>query len=256
MRKRLVFVYLEFPLAGLVAPARTELHVVIGSTSIAQGGTGTIDVSLTSDATSNPDMINNLGFTLQITQVVGSGQLRFASSQDFGYLNAGPSPGPQYVFSGNSADWISGQAFPPPVGGLVTQSATGYANDTFIGFDSTNDLGPVSLSASSTPVLLARLTLDAGMNLVNPNDRYQISLVPSSGDGSQSSSPATYFDVIDSGRHETSSVSFDSTPGTVMITTAVIPEPASTITSLTGAVLLTAYGWRRCRCSRAHRPYL
>ncbi|HZW29479.1 MAG TPA: hypothetical protein VFF52_02165 [Isosphaeraceae bacterium] len=243
-------------LTGSAVPARAELNVVISSTSIAPGSTGMIDVYLTSDASSsNPDMLNNLAFTLQITQVVGTGELQFTPAQDFSYLNAGSSPGPQYVFLGNSSDWISGQSTPPPVGGVVTQSMTGYANDTFIGFDSTNDLNPVSLSASNTPVLLARLTFFAGMNLVNPNDVYQVSLVPNSGDGSRDSGSSTYFNVVDSGFNETSHVSFGSTPGTVTITEAtVVPEPASTITSLTGAVLLMAYGVRRRRGSKAQSP--
>ncbi len=41
----------------------------------------------------------------------------------------------------------------------VTDRNTVYANDTFLGFDSTNDFSPISLSSSSGKVLLAALTL-------------------------------------------------------------------------------------------------
>jgi hypothetical protein len=177
---------------------------------------------------------------------VGTGQLQFSSSQDFSYLNAGPTPGPQYVFFGNSSDWITGQALPPPVGGAA--ATTVYSNDTFFGFDSTNDLNPVSLSAG-TSVLLARLTLSAGTSLVHTGDVYQISLVSDSG--------STYFNLVDSDFNEISHVSFNSNPGPGMVTitaATVVPEPASTITGLTGVVLLTAYGLRRRERSKAQRP--
>jgi hypothetical protein len=255
MCRRIAIVGLAALLAGWAAPARADLSVSIGSTSVSLGGTGTIDVYLTSDASAlSPDMINNLAFTLQITPVVGAGELQFSASQDFGYLNAGPTPGPQYVFFGDSSDWIKGQALPPPVGGSAT--TTVYSNDTYFGFDSTNDLNPVSLSAG-TSVLLARLTLLAGTSLVHTGDVYQISLVPESGDGSQNSNFSTYFNVVDSGLNETSHVSFKSTPGPGLVTitaATVVPEPASTLTGLTGAVLLTAYGLRRRERSKAQLP--
>ena len=68
-------------------PARAGLVVSIASTTVAEGGTGELDVYLSSTASStSPDQINDYAFTLQITPV-GAGQLEFSASQGFGYLN-------------------------------------------------------------------------------------------------------------------------------------------------------------------------
>jgi hypothetical protein len=68
MPRRLWVLCLAFAVAGLAMPARADLVISIGSASVAQGGTGTVDVFLTSTASSGiPDLINNYGFQLQIT---------------------------------------------------------------------------------------------------------------------------------------------------------------------------------------------
>ena len=135
-------------LAGFAVPARADFVISIGSASIPQGGTGTVDVFLSSTASSSsPDLLNNLGFTLQIT---GPHELQFASTQDFSYLNSS-----QYVFSGDSAD----QNTSSPGGNVTT---TSYTSDTFVGSDSTFSGNPVSLTASSGQVLLASLSFERG----------------------------------------------------------------------------------------------
>jgi hypothetical protein len=209
-------------LGGFVLPARADLVVSIGSTSIAQGGTGSVDVLLSSTASSaSPDLVNNLGFKLQIT---GPNELQFSSSQSFSYLTNS-----QYVFFGDSTAQTSGIP-----GGVVMQTV--YPNDTFSGSDSTSSANPVSLSSSNTPVLLARLSLDAG--ITNAGDAYTISLVPPSGNGSMAGNASTFFDVFDfSTGGETSAVPFTSTPGSVAIT-APVPEPGSLVYGLSGLVLL------------------
>ena len=119
----------------------------IGSTTIAEGGTGTLDVFLTSTAgSSSPDLLNNYAFTLQIT---GPHELQFSPSQSFAYLTSS-----QYVFTGDSTNQMTSSP-----GGTV--ATTVYSNDTFVGNDSTFSSNPVSLSSANTPVLLAALTLDA-----------------------------------------------------------------------------------------------
>jgi hypothetical protein len=187
-----------------------------------------------------------VGFTLQIIPAPGSNELLFAGVQDFSYLNSGPAPGPQYVFYGDSADWISGQSSPPPIGGSVTKTvyATPNGGDTFVGLDSTNSGNPISLDTSNTPVLLAVLKLDA--SITNVGDVYTIGLVPSSGDGSMNSSTTTFFDHVNfNNGTEISSVPYTSTPGTVTITAASIPEPASIVMGLSAVALLAGARWVR-----------
>jgi hypothetical protein len=211
-------------------PARAGLVVSVGSATINQGSTGTLDVYLSSTASpSSPDQINDYGFTLQITANT-VGNLAFSGSQDFSYLNSS-----NYVFFGNSADFISGISSPPPIGG--TPFTTVYANDSFLGFDSTNDFTPVKLSSSSGQVLLAALTLNAA--ITSAGETFSVSLVPDSGNGSSSSGADTFFNVVDSNFNEISAVPFTSTPGTVTISSvATVPEPAAIISGMTAVVIL------------------
>jgi hypothetical protein len=210
-------------LSLLAAPARADFIVSIGSATIPHGGTGTLDVMLTSTASSlSPDLLNNYGFTLQIT---GPHELQFSSSQSFGYLSNS-----QYVFAGDSTDQMTSSP-----GGTV--NTTVYTNDTFVGSDSTNSGNPVSLSSTNTPVLLAALTLDA--TITSPGDVYTVNLVPPSGNGSMSTSMQTFFDNFnfDTGQ-ETSAVPFTSTPGTMTISAAAVPEPASIFLGAAAAAIL------------------
>ena len=96
---------LVLTLAFSAAPARADLVLSIGSTSISPGGTGTIDVYLTSNASAaSPDLINFYGFQLQITNDGTDGtQLAFSTSQNFGYIS-NTSLNPAYVFLGDSFD--------------------------------------------------------------------------------------------------------------------------------------------------------
>jgi len=215
------------------APARADLVISIGSPAVPQGGTGTLDVWLASTAGSSaPDLLNNYGFTLQIT---GTNELQFSTTQSFAYLTNS-----QYVFAGDSTDQMTMSP-----GGTVSTSMTGYTNDTFIGNDSTASGNPVSLSSANTPVLLAALTLDA--TITNPGDSYSISLAPPSGNGSMISSSQTFFDVFNFNTgDETSAVPFTSTSGTVMIKGAsAIPEPASIISGLTAMLILAGLAGAR-----------
>jgi hypothetical protein len=232
MRHRFGIGCLVVLLAGPAFPAQAGLVVSIGTTTVAQGGTGTLDVYLSSTTpSSTPDQINDYAFTLQITPST-VGNLAFSVSQTFGYLNSN-----NYVFFGNSADYIAGLASPPPFGG--TPLTTVYANDTFLGFDNTNDFTPVSLSSNSGQVLLATLTLDASITSVG--EAFSVSLVPAMGDGSQTSGSSSYFNVVDSNFSQLSAVPFTSTSGTVTITPASVPEPASIILGSTGILIVTCY---------------
>jgi hypothetical protein len=239
MLRRIAVGFLLLALSVWPSPSRADFVISIGSASIAQGGTGSIDVLLSSTASAtSPDQINNLAFQLQIA---GPNFLQFATSQDFSYLNA-----PKYAFFGDSTHWINGQTVPPPIGGFT--QTTVYTNDTFAGSDSTLSTNPVSLDSSNTntPVLLAVLTLDAPVGKVNVGDVYTISLVPSAGDGSMNTSTTTLFDNVNfSNGTEISSVPYTSTPGTVTIIAASIPEPSSIIMGLSAVALLAGARWIR-----------
>jgi hypothetical protein len=110
----------------------------------------------------------------------------------------------------------------------------------------------VTLSVANTPVLLAAITLSAPTNSVNVGDVYTINLVPLSGNGSMTGNVSTFFDVFDFNTGgETSAVPFTSTPGTVTITSASVPEPAALVSGLAGLVVLSGlHGMRRLWRSR------
>ena len=97
MPRRMWICCLAVLLPLFAASARADFVVSIGSPTIPQGGTGTLDVFLTSTASSaSPDLLNNYAFTLQIT---GPNELQFSSSQSFAYLTSS-----QYVFAGDSTN--------------------------------------------------------------------------------------------------------------------------------------------------------
>ncbi len=217
MPRRLWVLCLAFPLALFAAPAQAGSFVIsIGSPTIPQGGTGTLDVFLSSKASpSSPDPLNNYAFTLQIT---GPNELQFSPSQSFAYLTSS-----QYVFAGDSTNQMTSSS-----GGTV--------------------------ATTDTPVLLAALTLDA--TITNPGDSYTVSIIPASGNGSMNGSMGgssqTFFDVVNFDTvGEISAVSFTSTPGTVTISAAsVVPEPASIVSGLT-ALLIVAGVHGVCRIRRS-----
>jgi hypothetical protein len=233
MRRGIGIGFLAVLVAGFVVPARADFIIEIGSTSIPQGGTKTIDVSIVSTASSaTPDLLNNYGFELLIS---GPHDLQFSNPPSTAYAaNA------KYVFFGDSA------------GVSASVSSKNATNDQFDASDSTMSGNKVSLTSGNTPVLLATIALSAPTNSVNVGDTYTISLVPSSGNGSIAGNPPTFFDFFDFDTGgENSAVPFTSTPGTVRITAASVPEPASIISGLVGMALLSGlHGMRRLRRSR------
>jgi len=238
MLRRLWVLCLAFLLAGFAVPARADLIISIGNASVAQGGTGTVDVLLTSTAGSQaPDLINNYAFQLQITNNgVDNTQLAFSANQDFGYIS-NSSFNPAYLFLGNSFD-----AAPPssPVG---SPGQTVYPNDTFTGADSTYSGNPVSLSSGNTYLLasLTVTTLTGASPLVG--DAFTISLVPTSN---------TFFDNFDfNSGSELTATPFTSTSGTVNIVAAAVPEPSSIVTGLTALLILAGvHAVRHVPCRR------
>ncbi len=233
---------------GFAGPAHAGLVISIGTTSVAQGGTGTVNVFLTSTASSQaPDLVNNYAFQLQITNNgVDNTQLAFSANQNFGYIsNSGLNPA--YVFLGDSFD-----AQPPP-SSVGSPGQTVYPNDTFTGADSTKSGNPVSLF-SGTTYLLASLTITA-VSGAPPvaGDAFTISLVPASGNGSINTNPNTYFDNFNFNTGaELSATPFSSVSGTVNIMGAAVPEPASIVSGLTALLILASVQEARRRRRSRH----
>jgi hypothetical protein len=244
MAQRVWVLFLALLLAGLVVPAQADLVISIQDNSVTEGGSGTVDVFLTSTAgPQNPDLINNYAFQLQITNNgVDNTQLAFSANQDFGYIsNTGLNPA--YLFLGDSF------AAQPPASAIGTPGQTVYPNDTFTGTDSTFSGNPVSLS-SGTTYLLASLTITTLTGAAPiAGDAFTISLVPNSGTGSLFDNPNTYFDNFDfNSGTELSATPFTSTTGTVNIVGAAVPEPASIISAMTALLILSGFhGVRRFR---------
>jgi hypothetical protein len=251
MRRRIEVGCLFLLIAGSATAARADLVVSISSPTVAAGGTGVLDVYLSSTATTTPDMINDYNFTLQITQNQPAGQLEFASNppsnpeQSYNYLNNS-----SYVFYRDSADWIAGVASPPPSGGTPFTNVT--ANDSFLGFDNTNDFASFTLSKSSPQILLAQLTLDA--SITSMGESFTVSLVPGTGDGSEIPfTNSTFFGVVDSDFNKVSGLAFTSSSGTVTIGPAAVPEPSSIVCGLSAVAILACFQGKRRYAQRKSR---
>ena len=149
--------------------ASAAIIISYGGNTISPGGTGILDVLISSDAAdATPDTLDLFSGHFRITPIGGavSNGLQFDAVQvDLPLL---PAPTPPYVFSGNSV----GENFGGPVG-LV--STVMNSNDTFIGGDGTFSGSGIPLSISSGTFLLFRLNLDA--TLANLGDQFTVSLI-------------------------------------------------------------------------------
>jgi len=204
-------------LLGLTAArARADLTITVGSDlTLAPGGTGTIDITLTTD---HPHTLMDFGLELQITPVLQgmppmppSALLQFSPGADQPTPPFGAS---SYVFAGQSSDADGPSPF------WSDPFLTNYQNDTILGGDAADpSKGPgyVPLSTTSTYLLATVQFFDPGGNT---GDTFMIQLVPGGN---------TYFD-----NKNGDELNYTPTVGTVMIASAV-PEPSSlTIVALSG----------------------
>ena len=183
-------------LLGLTAtPARADLAISLSNTTVAPGGTGTMDITVTSNSS---DTLSAFGLELLITPVgTPTSLLQFTSSQpDF-------SGNPNYVFVGESA-----------LGPAFWSTPPAYPNDTIFGGD-INSSGQGYVTITGTP-LLATVQFQAPPG-ATPGDMFQISL------GNDRN--FTYFQYD---QNPLDLLKYTSTPGTVTIGTSVaVPEPST-----------------------------
>lgn len=235
MRRGIMFGLLTFALAAWADPARAELTISFSSPSIQQGQMGTVDVYATSD---NNDTLNTFGFQVQVS---GPNDLQFVQPTADTWVN---STNPPYVL----------QSEAPSYGATSTGDSVGTTsslNDTYTGTNQTQSLNTVTLT-TGTKYLLAVLTVDT--TGTNVGDTYTISLVPSSGNGSNNSNTAvTFFDTVDLNFHETGYVGFTSTSGTITITPASVPEPGSLVLGLSAMAMVAGVGAGRRRRGRGRK---
>jgi hypothetical protein len=230
MQRRLCVCVLSLLVAIFAsAPARAGLVVSIDSTTVAAGGTGSVEVEITNNGNSSV-AINTYAIQLVIAPANGTlTQLAFSvpTSQQLGYLSDS-----NYIFVNDSF-----AALPPPFVGLP--ASTVYNYDTFNSTDSTMSGNTVSIAVGQTE-LLAILPITTLTQLdPQPGDSFRVSLNPGSGTGSNNGGLAsTYFDVLDSNNNETSYVPFTSSSGMVTISPAAVPEPGTLTLALLGIACL------------------
>jgi hypothetical protein len=160
---------------GFASPAHAGLVISIGSTSVAPGGTATVDVLMTANTA---ESINFYGFQLQITNNgIDNTQLAFSSTQDFSYIS-NAALNPSYVFLNDST------AAQPPPSAIGAPFTTVYPNDSFRGTDSAFSGIPVNIAARQTYLLAILSNTAATPAPPSAGDSFTISLVPGSGDGS------------------------------------------------------------------------
>jgi len=204
-------------LLGLTAArARADLAISLDNVTVAPGGTGTMDIFVTSN---NNDPLSLFSLTLQITQMPGTTSfLTFTGGVD-------PYNNPNYVFSGESFNVNNGI----PFWGLPFPTI--YTNDSISGGDAANPLGAfvtIPSTAGGPNSLLATVQFQALGT--NPGDQFLISVV----------SATTEFDDQNGNPLTINSI----TGGTVTIT-SVVPEPSSlTVVALSGLSGLLWCCWR------------
>ncbi len=211
-----------------VVPLRADLVVNVGSTTIAPGSTGTVDITVTS--TTGADTLSAFGLELQITGVgTPAALLQFSMDQPTPYGNV------NYVFFGQSSNNDFGlPLWSPPF-------TTNYNNDTITGGDSNDGNGstpgyvtiPSSAGGAYTYLASVQFFLPVGGT---SGDQYKISLVNSPGQ--------TYFDD-----QNNNPLSYTSSSGLVTVEgIASVPEPSSLL-----VVVVSALGGLIWHYSRGRR---
>jgi hypothetical protein len=196
-------------LLATTLPSRADLVVSIGNLTVAPGGVGTTDVTVSS-SDGHPVSLELFGFDLRISKVSGPGRLEFTPTQ------TDPFSSSNYVFYHDSADNT-----PPGQTTLGTVSTTSAPHDTYIGSDITNDGSNISVTS---PRLLAHLTFTSATALpAMLGSTFQVSLIPDF---------STFFQYDFATTPMSDSYTF--VGGLIMI--GSVPEPSSLILAMIGGV--------------------
>ncbi len=222
MTRRLAIGLLALLLTGYVVPARADLVVYIQDTTVAAGGTATLDVYIGS---TSPAADAFFAYQVQLDSGAPSaGQLGFTIDGGTAWLNQ-----PPYLFNGDSYDWqnlsssppvsylpgtISGPALSILIGDS-TASGMSYAPPDNVPGDTL--LGQVQIFAGNYGAATYQVTLDTGVN--------------------------TAFGTADS----VNVVQGYATGfmGTITVLPASVPEPGSIVSGMTALILIA--GFRRVR---------
>jgi hypothetical protein len=152
---------------------RADLIITLSDATVAPGGTGTMDITVTSN---HGNTLSAFGLELQITPVGSPSELlQFSMDQTDPYGNS------NYVFSGASFNQDNG-----PISFWSSPFQTVYMSDTIVGSDSSDStnmtpLGISYVTLSSTPSYLATVQFQAPTGSV-PGDQFQITLVNDPGE--------------------------------------------------------------------------
>ena len=195
----------------VAAPCRADFIVTVGDLSLAERGTGFVDVMIRSDSVLG-DPLNFASFQFEIS-TVGATRLEFVDPQLDSQLGDS-----DYVFFGDSFN----ENFSLPVGSVSTNLVP---NDTFTGGDNTLSGSDVVVT---TDRLLARLYVTAATTLSpGMGETFTIHVV---------SGPMTSFESTGG------VVAYTSIDGTVNI---VVPEPSTFCLWAGAAAVGMLKLWRR-----------
>jgi hypothetical protein len=216
------------------AAAFGDIIVDVQDASISAGGTGFIDVLISSTGTDNLYLTS---YHFEITGSVANGELQFrpnAFQTNVQQSVVAPVP---YVFSG---DTNSGNFFANRQDPTLTQ---------IIGGDST--LSGTGISLTSTQALLARLQVEhiTGTPLAAVGDAFTVKLInDDNGTPVDFTDDSTYF-LDDSLNNLAIDPLSYSGSGTITITSAAVPEPSTFGVLGFASIAFIGKRWRR----RSHR---
>jgi hypothetical protein len=198
--------------AMISSPASAGIIVDIQDATIAAGGTGFVDVLISSTGS---DDLASFGFEFQISAPTVNGALRFSAVQSDSETTAQSPLDYDYVFLGDSINFSAVRPDPDEqrlVGG---------------------DAASANVSITGTQLLMARLEIEhvTGTPLAAVGEMFTVSLLPG---------PSTeFFD------QDWNSVNlFSSSSGTIIITSAAaVPEPGAASVLLASSVV--GLWWKR-----------
>jgi hypothetical protein len=203
--------FLIFVFCSVSQAALGGVIVEVGNASIAAGGTGFVDVWISSTGT---DLLSSAAYEFKITGSATNGALEFSSSQ-----LASEQGEPDYVF------------YPDTDAANFFAAPDAVAPTHLLGGDSIAMSGPTAITLTSTKQLLARLEL-VHVSPVNAiGDQFTISLINTnpllpSDPGYDPLADSSLFLDDNFTPLSIASASFSGS-GTISITSAAVPEPGT-----------------------------